>query len=218
MLETELFFPIQSFLINQGYTVRGEIGAIDLFAMKGEHSVAIELKTSISLKLIYQAIDRQKIADTVYIAVPKSAIHQHQNSFKSFSLLLRRLSLGLLVVSHDEVEVLVEAKDYDLSSSRKRNAQKKNRLIKEFSNLKNNVNIGGMRGKKMTLYKEKVIKIANILLENKVLSPKQIKSISQIEEVSSILQKNYYGWFIRVERGLYGLTEKGIQEIGALSA
>jgi hypothetical protein len=27
--------------------------------------------------------------------------------------------------------------------------------------------------------------------------------------VRSILYNNHYGWFVRIERGLYGLTEKG---------
>jgi hypothetical protein len=213
MLEIELYKPIQSFLSEQGYTVRGEIGAIDVFAMKGEHSIAVELKTSISLKLVYQAVERQKVADAVYVAVPKSAIKTHQDGYKSFTLLLRRLSIGLLVIHADQVEVVLDAKDYDLSASIRRSTKKKERLIHEFTHLKNNVNIGGKRGKKMTLYKEKVIKIANVLLENPVLSPKQIKSFTQIEEVSSILQKNYYGWFMKFGRGLYGLSEQGVKEI-----
>ena len=109
MLEIELYQPIQSFLNEQGYTVRGEIGAIDVFAMKNEHSIAVELKTSISLKLIYQAVERQKVADTVYVAVPKSAIRTHQDSYKSFILLLRRLSIGLFVIHADQVEVVLDA-------------------------------------------------------------------------------------------------------------
>jgi len=213
MLETELFKPIESFLILEGYTVRGEIGSMDVFAMKGEHSIAVELKTSISLKLIYQAIDRQKIADAVYIAIPKAAIKSHQESYKSFILLLKRLSIGLMVIHQDQVEVLLDAKEFDLSLSRKKSISKKTKLIKEFTHLKNNVNIGGKRGKRMTLYREKVIKIANVLLENPVLSPKQIKNFTQIEEVASILQKNYYGWFMKYERGLYGLSELGVKEI-----
>jgi len=218
MLEIELYQPIQSFLNEQGYTVRGEIGAIDVFAMKNEHSIAVELKTTISLKLIYQAIERQKVADVVYVAVPKSAIKTHQDSYKSFILLLRRLSIGLFVIHVDQVEVVLDAKEYDLSASIRRNTKKKERLIHEFTHLKNNVNIGGKRGKKMTLYKEKVIKIANVLLENPVLSPKQIKNFTQIEEVSSILQKNYYGWFMKFGRGLYGLSEQGVREIEKNSA
>ena len=213
MQETELFKPIESYLITQGYTVRGEIGSMDVFAMKGEHSIAVELKTSISLKLIYQAVERQKIADAVYIAVPKSAIKSHRDSYPSFILLLKRLSIGLLIIYADQVEVVLDAKEFDLSLSRKRNTAKKTKLIHEFTHLKQNVNIGGLRGKKMTLYKEKVIKIANVLLENPVLSPKQIKNYTQIEEVSSILQKNYYGWFMKHARGLYGLSELGVKEI-----
>ncbi|MBU1142504.1 MAG: hypothetical protein KKH92_02545, partial [Firmicutes bacterium] len=107
MLETELFQPIKEFLENQGYQVKGEIGAIDCFAMKNNESIAVELKTSITLKLIYQAVERQKIADSVYVAIPKSAIASHRSQYKSFLLLLRRLSVGLLIVSSSGVEVLL---------------------------------------------------------------------------------------------------------------
>jgi len=213
MLETELFLPVKVFLENQGYQVKGEIGAIDCFAMKNDESIAVELKTTITLKLIYQAIERQKIADFVYIAIPKKAVKSHRGQYKSFLLLLRRLSIGLLIISEQGLEVLLEAKDYDLNLSKTRNKQTKNKLLSEFRNRKNNENIGGMKGKKLTFYKEQAIEVLHIIHNHPGISPKEIKSLSNNSKVSSILQKNYYGWFMKIERGSYTLSEKGLLAI-----
>jgi hypothetical protein len=218
MLETELFQPVKEFLENQGYQVKAEIGAIDVFAMKRDESIAIELKTSITLKLIYQAIERQKIADSVFIAIPKSAMKSHNSQSKSFLLLLRRLSIGLLIISKQGVEVLLDAREYDLNQSRNRNKIQKQKLVSEFNNRKSNDNLGGMKGKKITFYKEQAIEILKVIYAHPGISPKEIKVLTNSSNVLSILQKNYYGWFDRIERGSYVLTEKGMQEIKAESA
>ncbi|MBE0700964.1 MAG: hypothetical protein IH571_04690 [Acholeplasmataceae bacterium] len=209
MLETELFAPIKSYLESQGYVVKGEVKSIDVFAMKGETSIAVELKTTISLKLIYQAIDRQKIADAVYIAFPKTAVKRHQSSFRSLVLLCKRLTLGMMSVDKTKVEILLEAKPYDLNISKKRNIKKKTTILKEYSNRETNVNLGGTKDKIMTVYKEKALKIANCLKNKAVQSPRQIKIITGVEETASILLKNYYGWFSKIQRGQYALSEKG---------
>lgn len=213
MKETELYEPIKAYLESLGYIVKGEVGAIDVFAMKDEESIAIELKNQITLKLIYQAIERQKIADDVYIAVPKSAIKSHQVSYRSFILLLKRLSVGLMVVQNNSVSVLLDPSEYHLELSKNRNKKKHSKLVNEFKNRNNDVNIGGSKGKKMTVYREKAILIAQTIHDYKMLSPKLIKEMTGISETPSIVQKNYYGWFYRVRQGLYALTEQGIQEI-----
>ncbi|MBU1141216.1 MAG: hypothetical protein KKG64_01710 [Firmicutes bacterium] len=213
MSETELYEPIKKLLEFQGYVVRGEVGVIDIFAMKGETSIAVELKNHITLKLVYQAIDRQKIADYVYIAIPKSAQKSHQSSYRSFMLLLRRLSIGLMIVEKDQAQVILDAKDYDMTVNKKRNKQKKLRIINEFSHLESQMNLGGSRGKKMTVYREKAIKIANAIEKYGTLSPKSIKEMTLVIETASILQKNYYGWFTHISRGQYGLSESGLKEI-----
>ncbi|MCF7930586.1 MAG: hypothetical protein K9L02_03640 [Acholeplasmataceae bacterium] len=213
MKETDLYEPIKVYLESLGYTVKGEVGAIDVFAMKNEESIAIELKNQITLKLIYQAIERQKIADDVYIAIPNKAIKSHQANYRSFMLLLRRLSIGLIVVQDHTASVLLDPADYDLDLSKKRNKKKHSKLVKEFSNRNNDLNIGGSKGKRMTVYKEKAILIAQTIHDYKILSPKIVKEMTGVIETSSILQKNYYGWFYRVRQGLYALTDQGISEI-----
>jgi hypothetical protein len=72
--ETDLYLPVKNLLEGQGYEVKGEIGAADVVGVRGdEDPVVVELKTSFSLSLFHQAIERQAITDTVYIAVPRSS-------------------------------------------------------------------------------------------------------------------------------------------------
>ncbi|MBU1092824.1 MAG: hypothetical protein KKH01_00030 [Firmicutes bacterium] len=213
MKETDLYEPIKQFLESLGYTVKGEIGAIDIFAMKNEQSIAIELKTQITLKLIYQAVERQKIADDVYIAIPKTALKSHRANYRSFILLLRRLGLGLMLVQNDLVSIISDPAEYDLELSKKRNKKKHIQVTNEFKNRNNDLNIGGSKGKRLTVYREKTILLAKVLNEVEVMSPKQIKEKTLVLETASILQKNYYGWFCRVNRGQYTLTDKGKEEM-----
>jgi hypothetical protein len=66
MLETDLYQPVKSFFESQGYIVKAEINDIDILAIKEDITIAIELKVKISLKLIYQVIERQKLVDNVF--------------------------------------------------------------------------------------------------------------------------------------------------------
>ena len=70
--ETELYAPIKRLLEGQGYEVKGEVGAADIVAVRGdEDPVIVELKTAFSLSLFHQAIERQAMTDHVYVAVPR---------------------------------------------------------------------------------------------------------------------------------------------------
>jgi len=212
-LETELYIPIKNYLESQGFQVKGEIESIDVFAIKEDYTIAIELKNNITLKLIYQAIERQKLADDVFVAIPKTALHQHRKNLKHFKMLLRRLGIGLLIVEKSNVIVLNEPVEYNLELSKKRNIKNCIKLINNFNNLKSNQNIGGSKGKRMTVYREKVIVLATCLMKEPGLSPKELKKITGIENASSILQKDYYSWFERIDRGSYKLTNLGLQAL-----
>ena len=84
MLETELYEPVKSFFESQGYIVKAEINDIDILALKDDLSIAIELKVKISLKHIYQAIERQKLVDNVFLAIPKSTYKSNKASIRHF--------------------------------------------------------------------------------------------------------------------------------------
>ena len=215
--ETDLYDPCKTLLESLGYQVKAEVGAIDIMAIKDDYMVIVELKLKISLKLIYQAIDRQKLADKVYIALPKTVLNQTKSNVKHFLNLLKRLEIGLIVVSNNQAEVLVETFGFDLKRSITASKKKKEKLMKEFTLRKSDMNVGGTKSKKMTHYKEKVIEIAKYLREFGQKSPKEIGLYTGIKDTPNILRKNYYMWFINVERGIYQLSEIGKKALDELT-
>ena len=68
--ETKLYLPIKDFFTAFGYEVKSEINNCDVVAYReGENPIIIELKTKLSLDLIFQATRRLEITDRVYIAI-----------------------------------------------------------------------------------------------------------------------------------------------------
>lgn len=216
MKETDLYLPVKALLISQGFKVKAEIKDIDILGSKDDYLCAVELKTKLSIKLIYQAIDRQKIVDQVYVAIPKSSIKVRSTAYKNLVYLLKRLEIGLIFVDQEHAEVVLEASIYDMDKSRARYKKRKQQTLKEFRLRKYSSNLGGTKGKKITRYKEQVIEIASFLIEHKSASPKEIKEHTNVLKTSSILQKNYEGYFERVSRGIYKVKDDKIEEINKL--
>ncbi|MEN8981325.1 MAG: hypothetical protein ABF255_04070, partial [Planktotalea arctica] len=99
MRESDLYAPVKSFLEAQGYEVKGEVGKLDVMAMRGdEPPVIIELKTGFTLSLFHQGVERLSICDRVYICVPRPKGKAGLKSIKNNKALCRRLGLGLLTV------------------------------------------------------------------------------------------------------------------------
>src|SRR6476620_10780342 len=96
MLELELYAPVKAWLIEQGYEVRGEVGKCDVAACKGDDLIVIELKCRFSIELLVQAIERQRAADSVYIAVPMPPCYGRSKKWRGFQQLIRRLEVGLI--------------------------------------------------------------------------------------------------------------------------
>lgn len=218
MKETELYLPVKALLNEMGFYVKAEVKDVDILAVSEQKTIAVELKTAITLKLIYQAIDRQKLTDQVYVAIPKSAMQSHKEHFHSFELLLNRLGIGLILVSGDKAIIRLEPKVLDISLSNQRNSRKKKTLMNEFHERINHVNIGGTKGKVLTLYREKALLIAHAIMQHPGLTTTELKHYTQIENVSTILQKNYEGWFIKVDRAKYGIHPDKVDEIKAYHA
>lgn len=216
MKEVDLYEPCKNLLEEQGFQVKAEVHSCDIMAVKDDYIVIIELKLGISLKLVYQAIDRQKLADKVYVALPSTAINSNRANLKNFINLLKRLELGLISVNKDKAEIIVETFGFDFKKSVSATKKKKERLLKEFTLRKSDQNLGGSKGKKMTAYKERVIEIAKYLDEFGEKSPKEIMTYTGIKDTPNILRKNYYLWFINVERGIYRLSEIGKRDLNEL--
>jgi len=208
MKETDLYPLVKEYFEEQGFFVQAEVNNIDVVAQKEDLIIIVELKTQLNLKLIYQGCQRQKINDYVYLAVPR--IHNKQ-TYKERLHILRRLNLGLLIVDVDNnsVDAVLDPSEF----VHRRSKKKTQKLLKEMNKRVTNVNIGGSSQEKLvTSYREHVIKIAHCLLDGQKTT-KEIREQSGIKNATTYLQKNYYKWFERVERGVYCLTEQGTKEL-----
>ena len=75
MQEVDLYPPLKRFLTQQGYEVKGEVHNCDVIAVRGDEPiVVVELKLSINLTVVLQAVDRLRISNIVYIGVPKGIV------------------------------------------------------------------------------------------------------------------------------------------------
>ncbi|GIQ70731.1 hypothetical protein XYCOK13_35550 [Xylanibacillus composti] len=73
---------------------------------------------------------------------------------------------------------------------------------------------GGSSGVKLlTAYREKALRCAFLLDQAGELSPSKVRDQLGEPKAASILQRNVYGWFVRVKRGVYGLTPEGKQAV-----
>lgn len=216
--EVDLYKPIQTRFSCDGYKVYGEVKDCDIVAIKGDELIVIELKLMLSVDLLIQAAKRQKLTDQVYIAIPKPKKRINTKGWSDKLHLLRRLELGLIVVSFTgkraTAEVLFHPMPFQRSKSKGQNKRKREILLKEISGRSADFNVGGSnRTKIMTAYKENCIQIACYLHCFGPLSPRDLVKMGTGDKTSSILTKNFYGWFQRIKRGTYCITEKGQQEI-----
>jgi hypothetical protein len=72
-------------------------------------------------------------------------------------------------------------------------------------------NTGGTPSTKerITAYKQNAIQIAAYLDRLGQASPSQLRELGTGEKTQSILSRNFYGWFEKVERGIYVLHPHG---------
>ncbi len=208
MLEIDLFPPVKKYLENQGYSVNAEVKDCDVTARKDDELIIVELKTSANMQLLIQATDRLNITSGVYVAIP--AVKKNSKHWRGIQRVIRRLELGLLVVSSNPGTTPVR-KLFDPGPFKKTIRKKRRQIvINEIDNRSAEYNIGGSsRVKLVTAYRENAILIATGLNQFGDLSPKSLKAMGTGEKTGSILAKNYYGWFERVAPGVYSITQQG---------
>ncbi|MDF2879810.1 MAG: hypothetical protein K0R54_367 [Clostridiaceae bacterium] len=219
MLEECLSKPVSSYFVSLGYTVRSEVNYCDICALKDDNLIIIELKRNLSVDLLVQAVDRQKITDLVYIAIPKPKKLTGNAKWKSLCHLIKRLELGLILVSfvnnESYIEIPIDPLSCDRQKFMKSNRKRRDSIINEIHGRNLDLNTGGSKGKKLvTAYREESLYIGCCLKMNGALSPKKLKELgSDSKKTQSILSKNYYGWFLRVAKGKYCLTHEGEQAL-----
>jgi len=208
--ETKLYAPVKSLLERQGYEVKGEVGAADVVARRGdEPPVIVELKLRFTLGLYHQAIARLALTDTVYVAVPKPTGKTARRALKDNTAMCRRLGLGLITVRGDgRAEVWCDPGPYAPRKSRKRTE----RLLREFDRLRGDPNDGGAtRHGIVTAYRQDALACAVYLAEYGASRGAAVKRDTGVAAATRIMADNHYGWFRRLERGVYGLSDAGRQ-------
>ena len=210
MKETDLFAPVKNYLKANGYKVRAEVKDCDITATKGDELAIIELKLNANIPLLIQATDRQRITDSVYVAIAKPSAKTSGKRWKGIRHILRRLELGLIFVDVENPVNPVEIVFHPVAFQRKKFKHRKKAIIKEMENRSENLNVGGSsKTKIITAYKENVIQIAIYLNKLGPTTPKILREFQAGKKTHSILYSNFYAWFERVDHGIYDITAKG---------
>ncbi len=212
MKESELYAPLKGKFEELGYSVRGEVKNCDLVAEKDGRFVAVEMKTSFNLKLVYQALERRKLAEEVYVCIPRPKTGARSRSWRNMKELLKELKIGLITIAMDSplkmVEVVIE------SGERERKGKKAEGLKKEFEGRNLDLNTGGVNKTKLiTAYREKSIKMASLAAIKNEVSLKEARLLGCDESEIKAFGSNHYGWFERIRKGVYKVNEKCLEEI-----
>jgi len=206
-METSLYLPVKGFLEKAGYVVKGEVGGCDLVGLSDDDPpvvVICELKMSFNLELILQAVDRAAVSDEVWIAARISAKGKGREADKRYRDLCRRLGIGMLGISDaGDVSIIVGS----VSPMPRTNPKRRSRLMREHQKRRGDPALGGStRAPVMTAYRQQALGCAAALMSG----PLRMRDIKAgVPEAGKILQSNVYGWFERLDRGVYGLTDAG---------
>ena len=237
-METALYLPVKKFLEARGFRVKGEICGCDLVALPAEHVPADsppsprlrrtrgrsangeagdvtplvvigELKQRFTLELLLQGVDRMAAGDEIWLAVRNSSKSRKRADGRlndaRVRKLCRLLGFGLLAVSaRGRVDILAEPGPYRPRG----NPRRRSRLLREHERRQGDPAVGGgTRQPIMTAYRQQALTVAQAILEATQAKPRELKAMAP--DAPKILLHNVYGWFARVERGVYGLTEAG---------
>ncbi|HZH28636.1 MAG TPA: DUF2161 family putative PD-(D/E)XK-type phosphodiesterase [Azospirillaceae bacterium] len=214
--ESDLYAPVRAFLANAGYEVRGEVADCDVVAVRDDTVLAVELKRTFGLPVLYQALGRLSAVDLAYVAVPapdgRTARRNWDAQLPDAVRLCRMLGLGLLSVRDGRVLVHADPAPYRPRKQPKKRA----RLLGEFTRRSGDHNVGGSSKRTIvTAYREDALRCADALAARgeQPARPAEIRKTTGVDKAATILRRNVYGWFERTGRGLYALTPAGRQAL-----
>lgn len=220
-LEADLYEPVKTFLENLGYEVKGEVQSCDVVAVKpgSDEPVIVELKRQFGLPAVYQGIERSKLSDRIYLAVERKDDPQKglSKKWKNAVTLCRMLGFGLMTVKFyrrkpPRVDILCEPGPYRPRQDRRGTGS----LLREFRLRSGDYNTGGStRTNLVTAYRETALECAYWLGREGALTAKELRERTEYAHVARLLSDNYYGWFERIGRGVYRITDQGRQALEA---
>ena len=215
MNESDLYLPLKRLLESQHYEVKGEVQDCDVLAVRGKEApVVVELKVSLNLDVILQAVERLSLTPKVYIGIPgECGVFKRRR--KHTIKLLRMLGLGLVVIhsNHEtgSAKVLLDPGEYTPRKSKHR----QERLLREFSRRVGDPNLGGTEKRVgiMTAYRQRALEIARFLQKWGPTKASRIAQALREPKARDFLYRDVYGWFDRASLGVYDLSPRGRREI-----
>ena len=176
----------------------------------------VELKTGFTLPLVLQGVDRLALADDVYLAVavparpaPSSLWRRERRGILK---LCRRLGLGLLAVHEPTarkpalVEPMLDPAPYRPRPDRRRRGM----LLREFAHRVGDPNTGGTNQRPIvTVYRQDALRCLAVLAERGPTKAADVAQACGVPQAAAIMYRDVYGWFERVERGVYALSPRG---------
>ncbi len=209
MKEYELFPILKNYFTAQGYKVNAEVKDCDMTAVKDDELVIVEMKTSLNITVLYQALERKKMSPSVYIAIPRPKRDYRKMKLKMKNL-ISKLDLGLIVIDmvNKGLEVLVEPQ---VNPSQRINGKKKSKLITEINNRSVDENIGGKnRTKVLTAYKELGVALCVVInMEGRVDTKTLREKYGFDIKTTQYLHTNFFRWYKKVGKGIYELSKEG---------
>ena len=211
--ETQLYPALKGFLEAQGYAVKGEIHECDVVAVRAnEEPVVVELKLSLNLGALLQAVQRLAVTSKVYVGVDvrcPTLARRRRHVLKLF----RMLGLGLLAIDPGcrAVAVLLDPGEY----KPRRVKRTKERLLGEFERRVGDPNPGGMDRRRgiMTAYRQRVLAVAAYLEHNGPTKASNVAKALGESKARAMLYSDVYGWFERKATGVYDLSPRGRRDI-----
>jgi len=206
MLEVTLYPAVKRFLTARGFEAKGEVSGCDVVGVQeGEPPILVilEMKLGFNLELVLQGVDRLSSADEVWLAV--RATRRGRDRDRRARALCRLLGFGLLAVhaARGDVEVLAEPEPYRPRA----NLRRRRTLLAEHRARNGDPSPGGTRGEPIvTAYRQEALVCAAGLMAGP-LRPRDLVALAP--RAGSILLRDVYGWFTRIERGVYCLNAQG---------
>jgi hypothetical protein len=217
-VEADLYPFVKEHLQAQGYLVRGEVGKCDAVGLQGGTLIAVEMKMSFGLPVLYQAMERMTSVDHVYVAVPvpdgRKARANWDKQVPEAVRLCRMMGFGLLTVRDGLIVVCCDPAPYQF----RKQAKMRDRLLSEFTRRSGDYNVGGTTKRpRVTAYREEALRCARALSAYGEMSPAQVRDTTGLPNAYKYLADNPYEWFERIEKGVYGITPAGVDALALYS-
>ena len=162
MKETDLALLFEN---NSELLLYKEVLDIDALHVSKELITSYEFKVSFNIKLIDQTIARRHLSHYSYMVIPKS---KYKDEFLDLKPMLTKLGIGLILVSDDKNEVVIESLYKEVNNP---NAIL-DRLNKDYLKTVS----GARTGQSNSPYKQMIDKVIELLRASKQLTTEELVS------------------------------------------